>query len=446
MSLLEHPKALALLADTEVSAADVRTCQHRLGSFLSRYLPLFYRREQRELAQVVVGGKVSHLQRKTSEPIAYHAGRHRKPVQNFVGAGCWNDEAVQRELRRHVADAIGADDGVWIVDPSAFAKKGTASCGVARQWCGRLGKIENCQVGVFLAYASSRGAALVDRRLYLPQEWAEDKARRHETHVPAEVQFQEKWRIGLDLIDRSRAELRCAWVTGDDEFGRVSIFRSELRLRKLRYVLDVPCNTQMRVLGESPAPGRRRPPWRRVDEWAKAQPSWRWRKMTIRAGMKGPLVVRVLEARVQTRDEDGRAGKIERILVMRTVDRAPQVWYAVSNASADVPLGVLVKVHARRHQIEELLETGKGEVGLSHYEVRSWVGWHHHMTLTLLAMWFLHVEKTRLGKKNPGAHGAANPRAIRAAAETDAAASESHRLSDQPSAAPHRRSPHLSLA
>ena len=444
-SLLDHPKALALLADADVSATDVRGCQGRLERFLGRYLPLFYREEQRELARVVIGGKISDLQRKTSEPIAHQAGRPRKPVQHFVGAGCWDDEAVQRELRRDVAERIGRADGVLIVDPSAFPKKGTASCGVARQWCGRLGKLEKCQVGVFLAYATAAGTALVDRQLYLPTDWADDGERRSETHVPAEVVFQEKWRIGLDLIDRSRLELPCAWVVGDDELGRANEFRQGLRGRKLRYVLDVPCNTLIRVLDEPLEPGKRRPPWRRVDDWAKAQPSRRWQRVDLGAGAKGPRLVRVLTGLVQTRDEDGRPGKIERVVVIRTIDREPQTWYTLSNAPQEVPVEKLTAVHGQRHEIEEALQVGKGEVGLNHYEVRSWVGWHHHMTLTLLAAWFLQTETARLGKKNPGADGAADAGVGGPTAPADTAPCPRDRRSDQPRAAPKRGSPHLSL-
>jgi SRSO17 transposase len=151
MSLLEHPTALGLLADADVSAAAVRGCGQRLQTFLRRYLPRFYREEQRALAQVVLEGKLSNLERKTSEPIAALAGRARKPVQRFVGAGQWDDEAVMAELRRHVAQERSDPDAVLVLDPSGFAKKGTASCGVSRQWCGRLGKIDNCQIGVFAA-------------------------------------------------------------------------------------------------------------------------------------------------------------------------------------------------------------------------------------------------------------------------------------------------------
>jgi SRSO17 transposase len=406
MSLLEHPTAQALLADAEVRPADVAHCRLRLECFLRRYLPRFYRIEQHDLARVVLQGKLSNWQRKTSEPIAYQAGRPRKPVQHFVGAGSWDDEAVMAELRRHVAEVSGDADAVLVLDPTAFVKSGADSCGVSRQWCGRLGKVENCQVGVFVSYVTAAGQTLVDRHLYLPQHWADDDRRREQTHVPAEVVFQERWRIGLDLLDRSRAELPCGWVAGDDEFGRCAAFRAGLRGRGLRYVLDVPSNTLIRALAEMPAPGQRRPPWRRADAWAQALPPRRWRKVRLGAAAKGPKVVWAAEAWVQTKDEDGGVGPRERLVVIRTADREPRTWYTLSNTSADVPLLKVVAVHSRRHGAEELFAAGKGETGLSHYEVRSWVGWHHHMTLSLLALWFLELEKSQLGEKNAGAHRA----------------------------------------
>ena len=165
-------------------------------------------------------------------------------------------------------------------------------------------------------------------------------------------------------------------------------------------MLDVPCNTLIRDLSEAPAPGRRWSLWRRVDEWAKAQPSSRWRKVGTGDGAKGPKVVRALEAWVQAKDEDGSPGARERLVVLRTLDREPQVWYGLSNAQSETPLGDIVVAQGRRHGIEEMLQAGKGEIGLGHYEVRSWVGWHHHMTLSLLALWFVLVEKGRLGKKH----------------------------------------------
>lgn len=434
MSLLDHPTAQALLADAEVSPLAVAGCRQRLERFLRRYLPRFYRVEQHELARVVLQGKLSGLQRKTSEPIAYQAGRHRKPVQHFVGAGAWDDEAVMAELRLHVAEALADPDAVLVLDPSAFPKSGADSCGVQRQWCGRLGKVENCQVGAFLAYVSAAGMALVDRRLYLPQEWAGDSKRRRQAHVPEGVQFQESWRIGLDLIDRAGADLPFGWVAGDDEFGRCAEFRAGLRRRRLRYVLDVPCNTLIRDLGEAAAPGRRRPPWRRVDVWAKALPRSRWRKVRLGDGSKGPKVVWAAEAWVQAKDEDGCAGPRERLVVLRTVNQEPRVWYTLAGAAVEVPLAKLAEVHARRHGAEELFGAGKGEVGLGQYEVRSWVGWHHHMTLSLLALWFLHREKGRLGGENPGADGAATAGGVHPAVATTAAECGPDRRASEPGA------------
>jgi SRSO17 transposase len=415
-TILEHPEAQDLLDQTDVAPQTVNSCSRRLTAFIQRYLPFFYRQEHRLRADTILRGKLTGLQRKTTEPIATQAHQKRRPLQHFVGAGLWSDASVTDELRRHVHTEIAHPEAVLVLDPSAVAKKGNDSCGVQRQWCGRLGKIDNCQIGVFLGYVSRRGQALVGRQLYLPQEWAEDPGRRKKAHVPESVRFQESWRIGLDLIDRAGPDLPFAWVAGDDEFGRCAAFRAELRRRRLRYVLDVPCNTQIRDLGEAPAEGRRRPPWRRVDAWAQAQPRSRWHKVHLGAGSKGPRVAWALEAWVQTRDEGGRVGRRERLLVIRTVDREPRCWYALSNGGAEVPLATVVEVHGRRHGAEELFGAGKGEVGLGHYEVRSWVGWHHHMTLSLLALWFLILERRRLGGENPGGDGVAGAGGLHPAA------------------------------
>jgi SRSO17 transposase len=231
MTILDHPDAQALLADADLPAAAVAACVDRLTAFAQRYLPLFHRSEQRDHALTILRGKLTGLERKTTEPIARKAGQKRRPLQLFVGGGGWDDRAVLDELRHHVAQELADPEGVFILDPSAFPKKGTDSCGVARQWCGRLGKVENCQVGVFLAYAGRRGKALLDARLYLylDQDWAADTSRRNKTYVPPEVVFTEKWRIGLELLDRARADLLGGWVVGDDEFGRCSALRAALR-------------------------------------------------------------------------------------------------------------------------------------------------------------------------------------------------------------------------
>jgi len=316
MSLLEHPRAQALLADAVVSPAAVRGCQEQLTGFLQRYLPRFYRQEQRALATLVIQGRLSALERKTSEPIAHQAGRHRKPVQHFVGAGAWDDEAVLAELRHHVAEELGDPAGVLVLDSSGFPKKGTASCGVARQWCGRLGKRDNCQVGVFLSYAAPGGHAPLDRRLFLPPDWAADRKRRHKTHVPAAVAFQEKWRIGLELLDRSGPDVPHGWVVGDDEFGRATELRAQLRWRHERYLLDVPANTLVRAVDGRP--DGKRPPFERAEVWAARQPASRWKTITIREGEKGPLKVRALKRRVQTKEAGGHVGPSETLTVIRS--------------------------------------------------------------------------------------------------------------------------------
>jgi SRSO17 transposase len=408
MSLLEHPEAQALLADAEVSADEVRGCRDRIAGFLRRYLPLFYRREQRGHAAAFVRGLLSGLERKSVEPIAAQAGVPRKDLQYFVGCGGWDDDKVMAEVRRHVREELADEDGVIVLDPSAFPKRGEHSCGVARQWCGRLGKKENCQVGVFLAYTSAEGHAPLDRRLYLPEGWVDDPARRRECHVPEGVTYRKAWELAHDMLRSHGADVPHKWVVGDDEFGRASEFRAALRRDGERYVLDVPCNTNVRDL-ERRRPRRRRAhggvkrevPFVRVDTWAGGLPAHRWTRLTIRAGDKGPLEVEAVSARVCARHLR-RIGPEERLLVIRTIGPEPDWTYSMTNAPPEEPLAELVRVRSSRHRIEEVFEQAKGEVGLAHYEVRSWVGWHHHVTLALLALWFLVLERKRLGGENPG--------------------------------------------
>ena len=414
MSLLDHPEAQALLADAVVTPDGVQGRDDRLPAFLQRYLPRFYRVEQRATAALLIRGRLGGLERKTSEPIAIEAGLPRKPIQFFVGSGKWDDEAVMAELRDHVREELAAPDGVVVVDGSAFPKKGTESCGVARQWCGRLGKVDNCQVGVFLAYAAGGGYAPLDRRLYLPEDWAGDGARREKCHVPPKVAFREKWQIALEMLDRSLPGLTHGWVAGDDEFGRASEFRAALRLRKERYVLDVPCNTTVRDLERRRPPrkragvGRKREvPFVRADAWAAAQPESRWERIEVRPGEKGPLLVDAMTVRVRAK-QDRRVGPEERLVVIRPVGES-RVDYALTNAGPEVPLAEVVRAQRQRHRIEEMFGAGNGEAGLDHYEVRSWVGWHHHMTLSLVALWFLCLERRHVGGENPGDHRAADP-------------------------------------
>src|ERR1700724_509274 len=363
MTILEPPQAQALLADATLSTDAVRSCAAALTAFAQRYLPLFHRSEQRDHALTILKGKLTALQRKTTEPIATQAGLKRRNLQLFVGDGGWHDDTVRTELRCHVGEELADPDAVFVLDGSGFPKKGADSCGVARQWCGRLGKVDNCQQGYFLAYAAKRGCALLDARLYLPADWACDPARRLKTHVPADVVFQEGWRLALGLLDRARADLPGRWVTGDDEFGRASELRGQLRRRGLRYVLDVPCNTLVRD------PAQRRPPRRqggkalmapfeRVESWVARQPGGRWRTVRVRDGEKGPLAVKVLLATVQAKEAGGRVGPRERLVVLKSCEAVPRTWYALSNAR-EARRGELAWVHGARHRIGERLGEGK---------------------------------------------------------------------------------------
>ena len=393
-----------MLAQTEIEPDTVRRCSQHLTRFIRRYLPFFYREEQRQHAEIILKGKLSGLKRKTTEPVAIEVGRKRRPLQLFVGAGGWDDDAVLGELRRHVKEELAEPDGVLVLDPSTFPKKGTESCGVARQWCGRLGKVDNCQAGVFLAYVAPRGMTLIDCQLFLPEKRAGDRKHRVKTHVPKDIDFQEKWRIGLDMVRTTGREIPHGWIVGDAEFGRVTDLRAQFRLDKERYVLDVPCNTLVRDLSERAAPTRvggkpRLPPFESADQWAARQSKKRWKKIRLAGGEKGPRDVLVLQQQVQTKDEGGQLGPSERLTVIKTREKKPQVWYTLSNAVREVPVAAVAVAHGSRHGIEELFEQGNQEVGMSHYEVRSWTGWHHHMTLTLLALWFLQLERLEMGKK-----------------------------------------------
>jgi SRSO17 transposase len=236
----------------------------------------------------------------------------------------------------------------------------------------------------------------------------------------------------LDLLDRSLPGLPHGWITGDDEFGRSAKFRDELRRRKERYVLDVPCNTSMRDLERQPPRRRkkgrgrkRKAPFQRVDAWAQSQPQSRWTRLTVRDAEKGPLEVEALRVRVQTK-QDRRVGPEETLFVLRTVGEA-RIDYALTDAGPEVTLPEVVGVQRQRHRIEELFEAGNGEAGLDHYEVRGWVGWHHHMTLALVALWFLCLERRRVGGKNPRHHSVADAAGVHTVAPQASTNIQGHR-------------------
>ena len=334
-------------------------------------------------------------------------------MQKFIGQVPWDQRPLIGELARQVGTELGEPDGVLVFDPSAFQKQGKASVGVARQWCGRLGKIDNCQVGVYLSYVSRKEHALVDMRLYLNKEWAKDKKRRKKCGVPRGIRFRTRHALALEMLAEHAAALPHAWIAGDDEMGRSSAFRRELRALEERYLLAVPSNTLVRDLAASPPPygGRgRRPqvPFTRVDRWCAALPEDAWTTIDVRDGARGPLVVEAVKTPVQAKTDRRRNGPQETLVILRESqdDGTMKHDYYLSSASPETALIEFARVAKAEHRIEECLERAKSDAGLAQYQVRNWLGWHHHQTLSLLAAWFLTQEDRRGKKVHPGFDGA----------------------------------------
>ena len=398
----------------------------RLESFMQPFVEALQTPEQRTNAQHYVQGLLSELDGKDIESIAYLHDRDRQGLQKFMGQAKWDHRPLVTELARQIGTELGEDDGVLVFDPSAFAKKGTESVGVQRQWCGRLGKIDNCQVGIYLGYVARREHALVDCRLFLPKDWAKRKRRRAKAGVPEKIRFQTRHELMLEMLDEHGVVLPHGWIAGDDELGRSSWFRQQLRGRNERYLLAVPSNTLVRDLKapEPPPTSGQRPrkaPFLRVDRWCAAVPKKAWQTIEVRAGAKGPLVVQAVWTMVQARTE-GKVSEVMEILVVFREKQSDGTWkhdYLLSNARVTTPLQEYARVFNAEHRIEECLQRAKGEAGLADYQVRTWEGWHHHQTLALLATWFL-TQETRLGKKtHPCANRAAGAENDRAVAEWD---------------------------
>ena len=398
-----------MMAQVEVSPELMHGLVGRLATFIEPFAALLEQPVQRRHTAEYLTGLLSKLPRKSGEAIAYLHDRQRQGLQNFVGQVPWSDKPCLTLLAQQVGNDIGEPDAVIVFDPSGFAKKGTKSVGVIRQWCGRLGKIENCQVGVYMAYVSRKEHTLVNTRLYLPKKWAVDKPRRKEAGVPKEVRFRTRHQLALEMLDECGQSLPHSWVAGDDEMGRPSGFRGNLRDRGERYLLGVPSNLLVRDL-DVPLPayaGRGRhpmSPFLRLDRWKSALPEDAWTRIDVRDGEKGPLVVEVVKRRVQARTETGGTGPEELLLVTREAqsDGKFKHDYYLSNAAADESLKELARVTKAAHRVEECFRRSKSEAGLADYQVRNWRGWHHHQTLSLLAAWFLNRETRRGKNHDPG--------------------------------------------
>ncbi len=441
-----------------------------LRTFHTRFAPLFGRKEaQRHGAQYVRGLLVTREERRNAENVAEAvvgtAGKAARALQQFLTDSPWRHEAVLAELHRVLAEQllpqdVGeglAGDGVFTLDGTGFAKRGTRSAGVARQYSGTLGKVDTCQIGIFLGYATARGHALLDGELWLPREWTDDAGRCRRAGVPeAVVQagYRSQADLGLALLRRARdtGALVGRWVTADAAFGQVPTFRDALDADGWWYVAEVPCTTpvftapptthQVRLTpGAPPRPVEVQPAAPPVRDVAAALPSERWTTVTVADGAQGPRTHRFAALRVRECREEvpGR----ECWLVLRRNLDGSEPKFSLSNAPEDVPLAALARVGATRWTVETEFQTSKGLVGLDEYEVRSWPGWHHHITLCLLANAFLlSLQRDWTGAGEKGLRG--RPRAARPARSRPAPATH-HPLPGRPDPARDPAPPPLAL-
>jgi len=362
------------LEEVERWGGELRVLQTQLS-------PYFARSEPRQRAIAYLRGLLSDIPRKNGWQLAEQAGE-RTPdgMQRLLSSSTWSADALRDELQRYVREQLSDADAVLVVDETGFLKKGSKSVGVKRQYSGTAGRVENCQIGVFLAYASARGHGLIDRELYLPQEWAEDRSRRAEAHVPEAVAFRTKPELAQQMLERAfSAGLTCAWVTGDRIYGGARSLRLWLEAREQPFVLGVAKNEAVWCGFQQ----------LRAEALARGVPAEAWQRLSCGNGAKGPRLydwALVPLPRLQQSKSIRHA-----LLVRRSLADPTDLAYYVVYAPANVTLPTLVEVAGQRWKVEECFELAKAEVGLDHYEVRHWEGWYRHITLSLWALAFLVV-------------------------------------------------------
>jgi len=407
-----------------LSARDVATSADELLAYHRHFQPLFQRREQRDWSLLYLCGQLSELERKTIEPMVLALmGPNPNAIrglQQFIGQSEWETPPFLEQAQRLVGDWLGEPDGVVIVDGSGFPKQGKHSVGVAWQYCGHLGKRANCQQGVFLVYASRRGYAFLDERLYVPQAWfgQEYQVRWKMCGIPETLSFHTEPELGLEMIAdlAQRAVVPFRWVTCDEKYGGNPAFLEEVAALDKWYLAEVPADTRVWLRTppiEPPGPSLFGPPriHARVKRTAPYPAEMRelftqlppalWHRRTIKEGSKGPLVAEFAVMRV-TPVRDKLPGPRCWALFRRTLGPKPEVKFYLSNAPTTCPLQELVRVSGLRWPVETALEEGKGETGMDHYETRTWRGWHHHMLHSILGHLFL-VRLCLLFQKKSGA-------------------------------------------
>jgi SRSO17 transposase len=371
-----------------------------LDELAGRLAPRFGRVEPRRRLLAYLRGLLAPVGRKNGWQLAEAAGdRTPDGMQDFLGRMRWDADAVRDDLRAYVVEHLGDPEAVLVLDETGFVKKGEKSAGVQRQYSGTAGRVENCQVGVFLGYASRHGHALIDRALYLPEGWAGDEDRRAEAGVPAAVAFATKPKLGRAMLERALgAGVPCSWVTGDSVYGADRALRRRIEARGgLGYVLAV---TSGQRLGG-----------RRVDGWAAQLPPEAWHRLSAGEGAKGPRLYDWAYLPYRGAPPGWATG----LLVRRKLDEPDELTFHLTLAPEGTDLATLVRVAGTRWTIEACFEAAKGEVGLDEYEVRSWTGWHRHVTLATLAHAYLAVVRKAAvrgrGAVRPGRRAAAADRA-----------------------------------
>lgn len=406
------------------------------AAFHQEFASLFGRKEaQQRSEQYLRGLLVQQTDRRNAENISEAVdGATPRSLQRFLTESPWSDEPVIDQLQAYVGQLLSSSDGVFVLDETGFPKKGKKSVGVARQYCGTLGKVANCQLGVFVAYVSEQGHALVDKRLYLPREWTDDPDRCRAAGVPEAVAYQSIAELGLSMLHQARTagHLMGRWVTADEAYGKVPTLRDTLDDDEWLYVLEVPCSQPVftqPAKTEVPAwSGRGRQPTKlrlvdgesgpqAVEAVAASLAAEDWHLLTVAEGAQGPRI-HLFAARRVWESREGLPGR-ECWLVLRRNPDGSEPKHYLSNAPADTPLLTLAQVGAKRWPIETEFQLEKNETGLDEYEVRSWQGWHHHITMALLAGILLLSLQQEWGEKDaPGDSAANQPSAARAASAT----------------------------
>jgi SRSO17 transposase len=406
-----RPPASGRKPTDRMSTRDVTMSAEELQVFHRQFQPLFPRREQRDESLLYLCGQLSNLERKTIEPMVLSLlgpdPNAIRGLQQFIGQGEWDSAALMRHAQGLVSTWLGEEDGVVIVDGSGFPKQGKHSVGVARQYCGALGKIANCQEGVFLVYASRRSYAFVDERLYVPAEWFSDESRkrRKACGMPETLTFRTEPELGLEMITAlvGRGVIPFRWVTCDESYGKIPAFLDGIAALDKWYLAEVPSDTRVWLRTppiEPPGPGLMGRPrtYPRVKRTAPRPlemralmvqlPRATWQRRKIQEGSKGPMIVELAFVRVTPVREE-LPGSRGWAIFRRTLGSQPETKFYLSNAPADCSKQELTRITGMRWPVETALEEGKGEVGLDHFETRTWQGWHHHMLQSFLAHLFL---------------------------------------------------------